>query len=581
MLLNLGRRRMVSPFQFGGPARVYLGLIVTAAITTIFLGSEPASILLAVTMPIGLLGAGASFVRRSRALQPKERRAWSLIGAGFLIAGTGVLGMALTLAVNPDLQAFGPLDLTYLTGYAVGMVGFVSLPHTHGTGLQRLRLLFDGLIGAIAVATLLWVVFLNEVTAALGDAPTWQRLVGSIYVLVDVSVVVTVMIVVVRRSNLRFDLRLVLFACGAILFTAADVAFLISAAGRSFTEAEPIYALYMLAMALFLATALIVDRAPAEKEYAERARTPLWAMALPYGSAAVMVALLVTRAPGIASSSDAGLLYATLAIGGLVIARQAVAIRENRRLVEAQQSALVTSISHELRTPLTAMVGFLELLEAGAITDPAERNEMTSIVSEQASHLGRIVSDLVMLASEKIATMDLDISPTAIDDLAWAAIGNAAVDAGSVRVHAQRGVVAYVDPGRMKQALANLLGNAARYGGEKVLVVAKAEAGNLLMEVHDDGPGVPRKYELLIWERFERGPNRLNSTVPGSGIGLAVTDLIAKAHGGSAGYRRSERLGGACFWMRLPGRVHGQDLNSSGAVTRLNVVDSSEDARSA
>jgi signal transduction histidine kinase len=442
-------------------------------------------------------------------------------------------------------------------------------------------LLFDGLIGAIAVATLLWVVFLNEVTAALGDAPTWQRLVGSTYVLLDVSVVVTVMIVVVRRSNLRFDLRLVLFAFGAILFTAADVAFLINAAGRSFTEAEPIYALYMLAATLFLATALIVDRAPAEREYAERARTPLWAMALPYGTAAIMVALLVARAPGVASSSDAGLLYSTLAIGGLVIARQAVAIRENRRLVEAQQTALVSSISHELRTPLTAMVGFLELLDAGAITDPVEREEMTSIVSEQASHLGRIVSDLVMLASERIATMDLDISPTAIDDLAWAAIGNAAVDATSVRVHAQRGVVAYVDPGRVKQALANLLGNAARYGGEKVLVVAKAEAGNLLLEVHDDGPGVPRKYELLIWEKFERGPNRLNSAMPGSGIGLPVTDAIARAHGGSAGYRRSERLGGACFWMRLPGRVHGHDYPSSGTVTRLNVIDSAEDARSA
>jgi signal transduction histidine kinase len=174
--------------------------------------------------------------------------------------------------------------------------------------------------------------------------------------------------------------------------------------------------------------------------------------------------------------------------------------------------------------------------------------------------------------------MDLDIAPTAVDDLAWSSINSAVVDATSVRVHAQRNVVAFVDPIRMRQALANLLSNAARYGGDKALIVASAESGNLLIEVHDNGPGVPRKYELLIWEKFERGPNRLNAAVPGSGIGLSVTNAIAQAHGGIAGYRRSERLGGACFWIRLPGRVHGAGVESPSGSTRLSVVDSAQTA---
>jgi len=76
-----------------------------------------------------------------------------------------------------------------------------------------------------------------------------------------------------------------------------------------------------------------------------------------------------------------------------------------------------------------------------------------------------------------------------------------------------------------------------------------------VLEIHDDGPGVPRRHEVRVWERFERGPNRLNAAVPGSGIGLAIVEAIAKSHGGSAEYRLSDELGGACFSVTLPGRV--------------------------
>ncbi|MDX2343465.1 MAG: ATP-binding protein, partial [Acidimicrobiia bacterium] len=82
-----------------------------------------------------------------------------------------------------------------------------------------------------------------------------------------------------------------------------------------------------------------------------------------------------------------------------------------------------------------------------------------------------------------------------------------------------------------------------------------------------------------IWEKFERGPNRLNAVVPGSGIGLAVTNAIAKAHGGSAGYRRSERLGGACFWIRLPGRARDDRPDIKDRLPQLSVVE--DDAETA
>jgi two-component system sensor histidine kinase AdeS len=111
-----------------------------------------------------------------------------------------------------------------------------------------------------------------------------------------------------------------------------------------------------------------------------------------------------------------------------------------------------------------------------------------------------------------------------------------------------------VDANRLQQILVNLLSNARRYGGDECLVVARLHQSRLTLEVHDSGSGVPKKYELTIWDRFERGPNRYNAIEPGSGIGLSMVQSIATAHGGRALYRTSERLGGACFVVELEGR---------------------------
>jgi signal transduction histidine kinase len=103
----------------------------------------------------------------------------------------------------------------------------------------------------------------------------------------------------------------------------------------------------------------------------------------------------------------------------------------------------------------------------------------------------------------------------------------------------------------MLQIVTNLLSNAAKYGSSRVEIVAFEEGADTVIEVHDDGPGVPDMYHLVIWERFERGAQR-QSAIPGSGIGLSVARGIARSHGGDTDYRRSERLGGSCFSVRVP-----------------------------
>ncbi len=375
------------------------------------------------------------------------------------------------------------------------------------------------------------------------------------YPLIDLAVVVIIMIVTVRRSSHRFDLRMLLFTGAVLLQAIADVSYLVEGVGQSFTEAEPLFVVYLAAAALFLSTALVIDRVPPPREYADR-RLPLWSILAPYSAAAIMVGVLVFRLWDTdLDQGDRVLLIATLIVAVLVIGRQGIAIRENRKIVEQQRSDLVSSISHELRTPLTSMVGFVAVLQEDPKLHLDERIEMIDVVAEQGSHLERIVEDLLVLAHDDPSRVGLTTADHPIAPIVESALRSAGCDLDRVTTEVDPDLTGVVDDGRLVQILVNLISNAQRYGGDRCLVVARADSTRMIIEVHDSGPGVPKKYELAIWERFERGPNRYNASIPGSGIGLAMVRTIAEAHGGRVGYRQSERLGGACFSIDLPGIV--------------------------
>jgi signal transduction histidine kinase len=98
----------------------------------------------------------------------------------------------------------------------------------------------------------------------------------------------------------------------------------------------------------------------------------------------------------------------------------------------------------------------------------------------------------------------------------------------------------------------NLITNAVRYGGSEILVTAARNGQVVEFAVHDDGEGVPSKFQSEMWGRFERRSQKGNMSVPGSGIGLSVARDLVAAHDGTIGYRTSELLGGACFAFSSP-----------------------------
>ncbi len=530
-------------------------LLGTALVLSLAGGADVSRLAAPIGIFAGSTAAGFVFIRKAGQVDSGERRAWTLVGVAFAIGSMGVVVLALQVLMTGDAPTYGPIDLAFLTSYALIVTGFALLPHTAGDQLRRARIGVDGLIGATSIAALFWVLVLSDALTGLADAPVWERMIGLLYPLADVAILIGIMIVILRRSSYRFDPRLALFAAGGVFYIVADVSFTVDGIGASLADAEPLYEGYLLAVATFLVTALIVDIQPQPREYADRL-TPLWTLLAPYTAALVLVGVLAIRlADSHVDSGDRVLLVATLLVALLVIGRQALAIRENRIMVEQHRTDLVTSISHELRTPLTAMVGFLSILHYNEVSGPDERAELIGVVHHQANYLERIVEDLLLLADGDPSGMSLTIGATDVRATIEHALNATAINHDRVTVKAPPGMVAHVDPERLEQVLVNLITNADRYGGDRCLIRAYPRGGTLVLEVHDAGSGVPKKHELVIWDRFERGPNRYNATTPGTGIGLAVVKAIAEAHGGKVGYRRSEELSGSCFWIELPGRL--------------------------
>jgi signal transduction histidine kinase len=544
--MNLGWRRWLVP----GPivALLLIGAVVALAVPSTapvvgFFG-------LAVALPVTVI----LFFRRSRNLSEREGRAWRFLAIGLALFWIGVVVIAVLTEFDiMEVPAFGPLDAFFLGAYLAVIVALYELARLDSGGREWVLTVIDAAVGGIAMAALVWNAFFADLMASLAGASWWEATIAAIYPVVDIMAVIAILILVMRRSNYHLDLRLVFVALGGGAQVLADLIFLNNAVGESFASTEPAYAVNLVAAALLLITAAIVDRVPRRREFPE-APTPVWALLWPYLLAASLVAVHFQKYRALGpDGSEILLLDAVIVIGVVIFLRQVYVIYRDRSRVEAKRAELVASVSHELRTPLTAMVGFLTLLDEHGEEFPRDaQEEMIAEAADQARHMSRLVSDLLMLAKGDTSRMSIEMSEVRVVSIVTSVLRS--TDPGSVRIEEdlRAPVTVRVDPDRVKQALANLLNNAVRYGGDRCLIVAKTSGRDLTFEVHDDGDGVPTRYESVIWLHFERGAHRLDAAIPGLGIGLSIVQAVAETHGGQVDYRQSERLGGACFSITIP-----------------------------
>ncbi|CAN5737384.1 ATP-binding protein [soil metagenome] len=216
------------------------------------------------------------------------------------------------------------------------------------------------------------------------------------------------------------------------------------------------------------------------------------------------------------------------------------------------QKRFLHDTSHELRTPLTVIRGHVELLELD--TTEADRQATIDLVTDEIDRMSRIVNDLFLLAMSERPDF-LQVEPVDLREIVVDA--HQKVTALGVRnwqVGAPTPVPVVGDAQRLTQAITQLAANAVKFTGEDdtIRIGAAVRDGTAMVWVEDSGPGVSAADAEQIFERFgragqERDPNG------GAGLGLAIVQAIAEAHGGSV--RLRSRPGeGARFEILIPNR---------------------------
>jgi two-component system, OmpR family, sensor kinase len=232
------------------------------------------------------------------------------------------------------------------------------------------------------------------------------------------------------------------------------------------------------------------------------------------------------------------------------------AARAERETALKRQREFVADASHELRTPLTSILANLELLQAslGQAGQDDERAMVDSAL-RSSNRMSRLVTDLLLLARADAGR----IGARTRCDLAEAA-GNAAAEVAPtigerrLRIENDRPLPVDGNPDELHRMVLNLLDNAARHTppGSTIELRLRLEGTDAVLEVADDGPGVPPELRGQIFERFVRGEGPADTAVGGgSGLGLAIVRAVASSHGGVAEVGESD-LGGALFRVRLP-----------------------------
>jgi signal transduction histidine kinase len=231
----------------------------------------------------------------------------------------------------------------------------------------------------------------------------------------------------------------------------------------------------------------------------------------------------------------------------------------NEMATEIQRSrgaeqAFLADISHELRTPLTSIQGF-----AQAIVDGEARGDAVShvaqIIHRESRRLVRMVEGLLQVARLESGGQTMgreDVAPARLLESAVAALEVQATEAGVSFDLVGAGALPSVrgDPDKLAQLFLNLLDNAVKHSprGTTVRVSGNRDNGAVVIRVRDSGSGLPQGAQARLFQRFYRGENAERD---GAGLGLAIAQAIAQAHGGSI---RASNVdgGGAEFAVRLP-----------------------------
>jgi two-component system, OmpR family, sensor kinase len=235
---------------------------------------------------------------------------------------------------------------------------------------------------------------------------------------------------------------------------------------------------------------------------------------------------------------------------------------ETEQVVQAQRE-FVADASHELRTPLTSILANLELLQ-DQLDDAQRRGDEGEAVTSairSSQRMRRLVGDLLILARADAGRMgarkEVDLT-----EIAAAAVREVTpvADGHPIDLRADAPVPVEGNPDELHRLVVNLLDNGLRHTppGSEIEVAVGRRDGAAVVEVTDDGPGIPPELIDHIFSRFVRSTSSADvSPTSGTGLGLAIVKAVAQSHGGDV-EAGSSPSGGARFTVNLPLRTRAK-----------------------
>jgi len=222
------------------------------------------------------------------------------------------------------------------------------------------------------------------------------------------------------------------------------------------------------------------------------------------------------------------------------------------------QTDFVNKVSHDLRTPLTSIRMFVETLQLGRISDPARQSEALEIIADETARLSGLINRLLDWARMESGRRSYQLRRQHVDGIVDAALQAFEPQRLAGNVEVTRSVEAglpevWVDAQAITEALLNLLNNAHKYTGreKRIALIARKQGGAVLLTVQDNGPGIARREQKRIFDKFYRGEDPVTREIEGTGLGLAMVKHIVGAHAGKVSVE-SELGKGAAFTIALP-----------------------------
>lgn len=219
---------------------------------------------------------------------------------------------------------------------------------------------------------------------------------------------------------------------------------------------------------------------------------------------------------------------------------------------ESFRKEFLQNLSHEFKTPVFAIQGYVDTLLQGALENPDVNRRFLEKASQNVDRLSRLIQDLDEISRLERGELHLHRQNFVIQDVIREAFDTLAYKAEkqnisfSFKKGCEQPLVVFADKDKIRQVLLNLIDNSIKYGrtnGSTVASVYNTDDKHVLVEISDDGMGIPEQYISRVFERFFRTQEGRGRDVKGSGLGLSICKHIIEAHGYHLHVRSKEGVG--------------------------------------